>query len=168
MTSEHITQLLQQMPVPGREHNARASLVLPALQRIQQALGYIPAEAMAIVARFTGVTESHVFGVATFYTQFKFSPPGKHHITVCCGTACHVRGSAKLVDDLRDRLHIEPGETTADGNFSFETTACFGSCALAPVIVVDGKVQGRLHRSGLMKTITALEVQDQSSGEELA
>ena len=160
MIKERIHSALDGMTVRAGSKAERAGLVLPSLQKIQREFGYLPPEAVPAVAAHAGVPESHVYGVATFYAHFKFTPPGKHHITVCCGTACHVRGSSKLVGDLQDRLKIEPGETTGDGNFSLETTACFGSCALAPVIVVGGKVQGRMTRSRIMKTIDALESED--------
>lgn len=158
MIKERVQSVLDGMTVrPGISKAERAGQVLPALQKIQREFGYIPKEAVPAVAAHAGVPESHVYGVATFYAHFKFTPPGKHHITVCCGTACHVRGSSQLVGDLQDRLHIKPGETTPDGNFSLETTACFGSCALAPVVVISGKVQGRMNRSRIMKTIDALK-----------
>jgi NADH-quinone oxidoreductase subunit E len=162
--TKQIEQLLREMRLPKSAQSARAALVLPALQRIQREIGYLPSEAIPVVARLAGVPESHVYGVATFYAHFRFTPTGKHPITVCCGTACHVRGSAKLVGDLRDRLGIQEGETTDDGRYSLETTACFGSCALAPVVVIDGKVQGRLTRNHLMKTLDRLDAQDAQPG----
>jgi len=100
--------------------------------------------------------------VATFYSQFRFSPPGRHPITVCRGTACHVRGSARLLNDLRKRLGIKVGESTPDRDFSLDTIACFGSCALAPVVVIDGKVQGRMNRTKLFKRIDALTAQQEA------
>lgn len=160
MIKERIQSALDGMTVRAGSKAERAGQVLPSLQKIQREFGYLPKEAIPAVAAFAGVPESHVYGVATFYAHFKFTPPGKHHITVCCGTACHVRGSSKLAGDLQDRLQIKPGETTPDGNFSLETTACFGSCALAPVIVIGGKVQGRMTRSRIMKTIDTLEIEE--------
>jgi len=160
MVAERVAQIVREVDTAGKSRQEKAGMVLPLLQRIQRELGYIPREAMAPVALAAGVTENHVYGVATFYAHFKFTPPGRHHVTVCCGTACHVRGSAKLVDDLRERLGVAPGQTAEDGSFSLETTACFGSCALAPVIVIDGKVQGRVTRGRLMKTLDALEKED--------
>jgi len=157
MVKERIQRALSEMDVRASSKAERVGQVLPSLQRIQREFGFIPKEAIPAVATFAGVPESHVYGVATFYAHFKFTPLGKHHITVCCGTACHVRGSSKLVGDLQDRLKIHSGETTPDGNFSLETIACFGSCALAPVIVVGGKVQGRMNRSRILKTIDTLE-----------
>jgi len=88
--------------------------------------------------------ESTVYGVSTFYAQFKFTPTGKKRVKVCRGTACHVRGGARILREVEKRLGIKPGETTADMEYSLETIACFGSCALAPVMVVDKDVYGRM------------------------
>lgn len=164
MVNEQIAMVLREMQASRADRRARAALVLPALQRIQREFGYLPTEAIPAVARLAGVPDSHVYGVATFYAHFRFTPLGKHPVTVCCGTACHVRGSAKLVGDLSERLGIQPGQTSTDGRYSLETTACFGSCALAPVVVIDGKVQGRLTRAHLMKTLDRLDTQDAQSG----
>ena len=130
--------------------------MLPALQKIQRALGYIPRESLSPVADFLGVSDSQVYGVATFYSQFRLAPPGKNTIAVCCGTACHVRGSARLLQDLERRLDIKPGQTTPNLDYSLDTIACFGSCALAPVVVVNGKVQGRMNRNRLFKRLGEL------------
>ena len=121
---------------------ARPENLIPALQLVQETEGYLPPEAMTAVGEYLGVPQAKVFGVATFYAQFHFSKQGRHTITVCRGTACHVRGSARLLADLERMLGIEPGETTEDMLFSLETVACLGSCALAPVVVED-KVYGR-------------------------
>jgi len=122
----------------GREN------LIPILQDVQDRITFLPPEAVVRIADHLGLSENDVFGVATFYTQFRFHPPGKHHIKVCQGTACHVRGSRAILDAVVRRLGIVPGETTADGGYSLERVACFGSCALAPVVVVDEKVYGRV------------------------
>jgi len=126
----------------GERFDARPANLIPALQFVQEREGYLSPEAIAAVAEYVGVPQAKVFGVATFYSQFHLSPQGRHKITVCRGTACHVRGSARLLADLEKMLGIEPGETTDDMLFSLETVACLGSCALAPVVVED-KVYGR-------------------------
>lgn len=154
---EQVATILSGLQVSGLPREQRRGQVLPVLQRIQRALGYIPRESLPLVARTLGVPESHLFGVATFYSQFRFSPPGRNSVTVCCGTACHVRGSGRLLDDLKQRLGIGPGETTPDQAFSLDRIACFGSCALAPVVVVNGKVRGRMNRSRLLRALEALE-----------
>jgi NADH-quinone oxidoreductase subunit E len=125
-------------------HDNDLNNLIPILQEIQDNEGYISKETISGVAEALGSSESKIYGVATFYTQFKFIKPGKHKITVCQGTACHVRGSESLLDYLRLNLGIEPGESTEDGEFSLERVACLGCCALAPVMVVDGEVYGHL------------------------
>ena len=116
--------------------------LIPILQAIQHNFGYLPEEAIAEVAQHLKMSESNIYGVATFYTQFKFIKPGKHIITICQGTACHVRGSEELIDFFRFNLGIEPGQTTKDGMFTLERVACLGCCALAPVMVIDDETFG--------------------------
>jgi NADH-quinone oxidoreductase subunit E len=116
--------------------------MIPILQHVQQVLGYLPEEAMRRIARFLRVPESTVFGVATFYAQFKFVPVGRNVIKVCRGTGCYVKGAPRLLDEIEKLLGIKDGETTLDLEYTLETVACFGSCALAPVVVVNGKVYG--------------------------
>jgi len=118
--------------------------LIPILQEVQAKLGYLPSEAMLEVARFLRLPRSAVFGVSTFYAQFKFSPTGRKKVRLCRGTACHVRGASRILEEVEKILGIKPGETTDDLEYSLETIACFGSCALAPVMVVDNKVHGRL------------------------
>jgi len=120
---------------------------IPVLQKIQEEYGYLPKELMRDAARFLGVTESDVFGVASFYAQFRFTPQGKNAIKVCHGTACHVRGSDRIQEAVEKETHITSGETTRDRKFSLERVACFGSCALAPVMVVNKDVYGRMTSS---------------------
>ncbi len=117
---------------------------IPVLQKIQEEYGYLPKDLMPDTARFLGLSESDVFGVASFYAQFRFIPQGKNSIKVCHGTACHVRGSDRIQDAVEKELHITSGETTEDRKFSLERVACFGSCALAPVMVVNKDVYGRM------------------------
>lgn len=116
--------------------------LIPLLQDIQEALGYISPEAVRIIAETTGMTASYIFGVATFYAQFRFQRPGKYQIRICEGTACHVRGTQEIISEVKRRLNIEKGETTKDGLFSLETVACMGCCALAPVMMVNEDVYG--------------------------
>jgi len=118
--------------------------MIPVLQHVQQALGYLPSSAMRRVAEFLRVPESTVFGVATFYAQFKFVPMGRNTIKVCRGTGCYVKGSPRILDELEKLLGIKDGGTTPDMEYSLETVACFGSCALAPVVVVNDRVYGRM------------------------
>ncbi len=118
--------------------------LIPILQQVQQVFGYLPEEAMSLIAEFVDVPECSVFGVATFYAQFKFVPVGRNVIKVCRGTGCYVKGAPRLLDELESRLGIKDGETTPDGEYTLETVACFGSCALAPVMVVNDRVYGNV------------------------
>ena len=118
--------------------------MIPVLQQVQLALGYLPSSAMRRVAEFLRVPESTVFGVSTFYAQFKFVPMGRNTIKVCRGTGCYVKGSPRILDEMEKLLGIKDGGTTPDMEYSLETVACFGSCALAPVVVVNDRVYGRM------------------------
>jgi len=118
--------------------------LIPMLQEAQERFGYLPEEVMQRFARFLKLPESTVFGVSTFYAQFKLTPTGKKLVKVCRGTACHVRGGARILREVEKRLGIKPGETSSDLEYTLETIACFGSCALAPVMVVDKDVYGRM------------------------
>jgi NADH:ubiquinone oxidoreductase subunit E len=119
--------------------------LIPALQAVQENLGYISEDAVILISKLLNVSPSEVFGVATFYAQFRFTPPGEHTIKVCLGTACHVRGGEEILDNVSREVGVKSGETSKDGKFSLERVACFGSCALAPVMVVDKDVYGRLN-----------------------
>jgi NADH-quinone oxidoreductase subunit E len=107
-------------------------------QDIQEEYNYLPQEALIIVSKALGIPLIDIIGVATFYRAFSLEPRGKHLITVCLGTACHVRGGPKILDAFERKLNIEAGETSKDGQFSLETVACLGCCAIGPVVVVDG------------------------------
>jgi NADH-quinone oxidoreductase subunit E len=120
------------------------SNLIPLLQALQDQFGWLSESILAGLADYLKLPASVVYGVATFYAQFYFTPQGKHRIKVCQGTACHVRGSQAIMDHISSRLSIKPGGTTPDLKFSLERVACFGSCALAPVMVVDSKVHGRV------------------------
>jgi NADH:ubiquinone oxidoreductase subunit E len=133
-----------------RGYEGRPDDLIPMLQESQRVLGYLPEWALLEISHLTGLRSAKVFGVATFYAQFRLSPIGKHMIRVCRGTACHVRGSNRILKEIQSRLHVAPGETTKDRLFTLETVACFGSCALAPVLVVDETVYGRMNPSKAM------------------
>ena len=117
--------------------------VIPLLQRLQDAYGYVPRDVVLEVCERTGIPPSRVFGVATFYAQFRLEPRGRHLIRCCRGTACHVRGSKNIADALRRELGVEDGGTTADRRFTFEIVACLGTCFLAPVIMVNDEYYGQ-------------------------
>ena len=121
----------------------RESLI-PILHDLQEATGYLSAEALAQVAGYLKLSKSAVYGVATFYARLKFKPSGRRCLKVCCGTACHVKGAGEVLKEMEKRLGVKAGETTLDGEYSLETEACFGSCALAPVVVTGERVHGRM------------------------
>ena len=121
-------------------HRPDADSLIPILQDVQEHFGYLPEQAIDGLAELLGISANEVYGVATFYTQFRFGPKGRHTIQICQGTACHVRGSDQILQELQRLLQIEAGQTTPDGLFDLERVACLGCCALAPVVAVDGKV----------------------------
>ena len=127
--------------------------LIPILQHVQQVFGYLPEEALSQIAQFVDVPECTVFGVATFYAQFKLVPTGRNVVKVCRGTGCYVRGAPRILDELEKILGIKDGETTPDREYTLETVACFGSCALAPVMVVNDKVYGRLTTDKVKKIL---------------
>jgi NADH:ubiquinone oxidoreductase subunit E len=120
------------------------SNIIPILQAVQAEYGYLSEESISAIAKYLRLSESVVYGVSTFYAQFKFVPVGEKLIRVCRGTACHVRGVSRVLDETSKLLGIGPGETTDDLKYSLESIACFGSCALAPVMVVNEDVHGKV------------------------
>lgn len=134
---ERLSQLLA--PYKGQKGAS-----IPILQKVQEEYGYLPQEAIPEIAKFLGLSQNEIFGVASFYAQFRFTRPGRHSLKVCQGTACHVRGAPRILGAIQQELGVKPGETTKDYKFSLERVACFGSCALAPVMVVDKNVYGRM------------------------
>jgi len=114
--------------------------LIPLLQRAQSLAGYVHPDAVRAISRRLRVSENEIFGVATFYAQFRFTPPGRHHVKVCLGTACYVKGGDQILAAVTQRLGIKPGETTADGAYDLERVACLGCCALAPVVTKDEKI----------------------------
>ena len=134
--------------------------LIRGLQLVQSREGYVSNEAVQAVSRHFGIAEAEVEGVLTFYAQFKRIKPGKYQISVCDGTACHIKGSTQIQSWLTAELGIGSGETTADGRFSIETVACLGCCSLAPVLSINGKVYGKLDRRGLTKILNEYRKMD--------
>ncbi len=132
--------------------SSRGSLI-PLLQQTQGLYGFLPVEAMKEIARVSGKSPAEVYGVATFYAQFRFQPVGKHCLKVCHGTACHVSGAEALDTSLTKELGVEAGATTADGEITVENVACLGCCSLAPVVMMDEEVHGRLSGDKLVKIL---------------
>lgn len=122
------------------------SSVIPLLQLLQEREGYISEEGVRAIARYTRTPASQIYGVATFYAQFRFQPRGKHIIRLCQGTACHVQGADAILQHLKEKLGVEEGGTTPDGLFTLEVVRCLGCCSLAPVMMIDENTYGRLTR----------------------
>jgi len=125
-------------------HKKERKNLIPLLQEVQTSLGYLPQEALQKIAGFLEVPEVEIWGVATFYNQFRFVPLGKYHTRVCMGTACHLAGGKLILEALERELDIKVGETAEDGNFSLERVACIGCCMLAPVIVIRDKIYPKM------------------------
>ena len=117
--------------------------LIQMLNEVQEHYGYVPQEAQEALSEFLGIPMAEIYGVITFYSRFSLKPKGKYNISVCLGTACFVKGSEKIMDRAKERLKIEPGQTTEDGLFSIEETRCVGACGLAPVFTVNGEVYGK-------------------------
>jgi NADH-quinone oxidoreductase subunit E len=139
------------------EFRGQPGAVIPILQRTQDVYGYLPRPILREIARRTHIPLNQLFGVATFYAQFHLSRRGRRLIRVCDGTACHVRGAAKNVDALSKRLHVAPGSTSPDYEYTLEIVYCLGSCGLSPVVVVDDKVYGRLSPDQVVSRVVAAD-----------
>jgi len=133
--------------------NARREDLIPILQAVQEGFGFLSRSAMLEIGRRLNLPVSKVYGVATFYNQFRFQPLGRVHCQVCRGTACHVKGSAAVLDALRQHLRIEPGQTTRDGRYSLEVVACLGACGLAPVVAINGEFHAGVAADAVQKIL---------------
>jgi NADH-quinone oxidoreductase subunit E len=139
-------------------HEDRRNLI-PILQRIQESLAYLPPEAIQMVAKHLHLSAGEVYGVATFYNQFRFHPPGKHPVKVCLGTACHVRGGEIILENFERKLGIRESQTSPDREFSIDRVACVGCCALAPVAVVGENVYGHMAPSKVEGLILGFQIE---------
>jgi len=135
------------------KYGSDRSFLIPILHEVQEEYSYLPEHALRNVASAMDISLVDVYGVATFFTSFSLEPKGKHLVTLCMGTACHVRNSRGLVDEVSRFLGVSPGETTSDMLFSFETVNCLGACALGPIAVVDGKYHGQMTATKLAKVL---------------
>ena len=140
--------------------------LIPILQKIQEELGYLHPYAMLEVARFLNIPEIDVYSVVTFYNQFRLTPPGKHSIRVCMGTACHVKGGHITLAAWQRRLKIGPGETSPDREYDLDTVACVGCCAMAPVTVVDKKVEAKADPTKVDGILLSYELQKEKEEKE--
>lgn len=132
---------------------AQRDQLIPLLQEVQEQEGYVSRDAVIKIGKHLKLPTSKIYGVATFYNQFRFQPIGKYHILVCRGTACHVKGSSSILKNLQRVLKIEAGQTTRDGLFSLEVVACIGACGLAPVVSVNGEFHGNLNLDEIPKIL---------------
>lgn len=139
-TKEQMNELLGSV----RAHRGEQGALMPVLHDAQRIYGYLPAEVQTVIAEELNIPLAEVYGVATFYSQFSLAPKGKHRISVCLGTACYVKGSDKILEAIEKELKIKCGECTPDRKFSIESCRCVGACGLAPVMIVDGEVYGKL------------------------
>lgn len=139
--------LLQNTPAPALTFDGFSGSpdeLISLLQHAQKTEGYISPHSLRQIALFLKMSETQIYGVASFYTQFRFEKPGEHTVRVCLGTACHVQGGQQLSEEIQKLLGIRPAETTPDGRFSFEEVACLGCCAQAPVVEIDGKIYAKM------------------------
>lgn len=148
-------------PIIEKYKNQRG-IMIPLLQSTQNIYGYLPKQAFPKLADETGLNLSDMYGVASFYTQFRLNPVGKYIVKVCHGTACHVQGAKALTDALEESLKIKDGETTEDKLFTLESVACLGCCSLAPVIMVNDEIYGNLDGKGALKIIRNIRVNEKS------
>jgi NADH-quinone oxidoreductase subunit E len=149
-----------------KSQSLEKSKIITILQHVQQKFGYLSREAISIISTQVRMPEIDIFGVATFYEQFRFTKPGKHLIKVCEGTACHVKGGAAITETIERELSISHGETTADGQFSLERVACLGCCALAPVIVIDEEIYGMMSTSNINSLLQEFNEKTDTTGGE--
>lgn len=159
-------EIIDDMPSRLAGFSKERGMLIPVLQMIQNTLGYLPPEIIVIVADYLNLTKSDVYGVATFYNQFRFNPPGKNPIKVCLGTACHVKGGDIILENFERKLEIEEGETTPDREFSIERVACVGCCAIAPVALVGETVHGNMAPSKVEGLILRIQVEKEKEERE--
>ena len=139
-----------------KHKHAKRDALIPILQEVQDVEGYLSRESVIKISRWLGLPASKVYGVATFYNQFRFQPKGRYHIQVCRGTACHVKGSLSVLEALKLELNVQPGQTSRDGLFSLEVVACIGACGLAPVISINGEFYAGMTPDKARKLISTI------------
>ncbi len=140
-----------------KEFESNQKDLIHILHRVQAEFGYIPPEAISAVAKHLKITENQIYGVLTFYKAFSLKPRGKHLITICMGTACHVRGAPRILDEFKRRLDVEAGETTEDNQFTLETVNCVGACALGPIVIADRDYHGQMKTREVDKLIERIK-----------
>jgi NADH-quinone oxidoreductase subunit E len=151
------------LPILREFAAASRDTLIPILQRVQEVEGYLSERTIAEIGRYLQLPSSKIYGVATFYNQFRFAPKGKFHLMLCRGTACHVKGSVKLVEAVARLLKLRPGQTSRDGVFSLEVVACMGACGLAPAIAVNGEMHAKVNPARLERLIAACRAEEQEA-----
>lgn len=150
------------------KYRSKKGNIIPLLQGAQNEFGYIPREVFHYISERTGIDLSDMYGVATFYAQFRLNPVGKHIVKVCHGTACHVQAADKITDALMDALGVPDGGTTEDGLFTLESVACLGCCSLAPVMMIGDETYGKLTGPESVKIVKNIRIKEkQANGEDL-
>jgi len=139
------------------KHERKPSALIAVLQDIQERVGYLPQDVLRRVALKMDISPRQIYGVATFFKSLNLTPQGKHTITLCLGTACHVRGGGRILSEISNFLDVEPDETTEDGEFTLRTVNCLGACAIGPVMVVDDKYYGKMSASRAKNLIGKLQ-----------
>jgi len=139
------------------KHKNENGPLIPILQGAQEVYGYLPAHVIKHISKSTRIPVARIYGVVTFYAQFRLTPVGRNLINICLGTACHVRGGAKIVETIEKELKIKDGATTEDGRFTLEVIACIGACGLAPVISINNEVHGRLSPDKIAEILAKYE-----------
>ena len=157
---------LADLPQQLEAYKKDRSQLIPILQMIQKAIAFLPTEALHIVAAHLGISTAEIYGVATFYNQFRFTPPGKYPFKICLGTACHVKGGEIILENVERKLDIKEGETTPDREFSVERVACVGCCALAPVAMIGETIHGNMAPSKVEGLFTRIEVEKEMAERE--
>jgi NADH:ubiquinone oxidoreductase subunit E len=160
-TDEPITQAVEEQKFATlkefiaeiRTYEQPDSYLIRALHKTQSLFGYLPIQAMDLIAQEMGIPTAHIWGVATFYHYFNLNPPGKYTISVCLGTACYVKGAAQILEAIKNELKIDMGETTPDKMFSLQPARCLGACGLAPVVMINDKIHGELTPKTMLELI---------------
>ncbi len=158
--SQAVKTILEKYP------NAKRESLIPILQEVQEAEGFLSKDAICLIGEHLKLASSKVYGVATFYNQFRFVKPGIFKIQVCRGTACHVKGSLRLLEEVKKELKIQPGQTTRDGVFSLEVVACIGGCGLAPVLAVNGEFHASVAPENVKKILNSYRQKVNTDGQQ--
>jgi NADH-quinone oxidoreductase subunit E len=164
-TDQEIHSDLHDMELIFKKYRGKSGSLIPLLQATQQKFGYIPLDALRMIAAETGVPEADIYGVTTFYAQFRLHPVGKHIVKVCHGTACHVQNAGDITAALRDELKVKDGGTTDDGLFTLESVACLGCCSLAPVMMIGENTYGKLSGKAATRVIREIRKNETASEE---